>query len=426
MRTVPDKWRWFPKARFGLFIHFGPYARYGRGEQILFREHLNQREYAEEAKRWRAPKFDADAWAQVARRAGMKYAVFTTRHHDGFCLWDSKLTDYTSVRQAAQRDFVGEYVRAFRRAGLRVGLYYSLADWRIPAYWGGPRHDSRGWDEFRACVHGQVREILTRYGRIDVIWFDGAWPHPARVWQSEKLVRMIRSLQPDILINNRLGSDSDDNTCGTSHKLGDFGTPEHEIRAENRLWEACHTSTWRLWGYTIGERWKTTAQVLDLLTESAGLGGNFLLNVGPKPDGTLPREFVRQMSEIGQWMELHGEAIYDSEPGDVCEFVTYGKQIRKGKNLYLIIRFWDGRPALHVAGLQTKVRSAVLLTTGQKLTVRQDGDHLYLSPLPKKPPTRLFPVIKLVFDERPRAAAWAVDRLWGGDPARMLPWADSR
>jgi alpha-L-fucosidase len=406
-----------------MFIHFGPYAQYGRGEQVLFRENLDQKEYAAKARGWKAPKFDAEAWAKAAKGAGMKYAVLTTRHHDGYCLWDSKLTSYTSAAQAAKRDFVGEYVRAFRKAGLRVGLYYSLADWRVPAYWTGPKTDPAGWDKFRDYVHGQVREILSNYGKIDVIWFDGAWPHPAKVWQSEKLIKMIRTLQPEILINNRLGSDDEKDTCGISHKLGDFGTPEQEIRAENRLWESCQTSTWRLWGYTIGERWRTTDILLDSLIESASLGGNFLLNVGPKPDGTLPPQFLRQLKEIGQWMKVHGEMIYNSEAGDACEFITYGRQMKKGNNLYLIVRFWDGRDTLHLAGLKTKVKSAVLMMTGKKLTVRQEGDHLYVSGLPKKAPTKLFPVIKLVCAGKPEAASWAVARLWGGDPARMLPWA---
>ncbi len=421
--NVPAKWQWFPQARFGLFIHFGPYAQYGRGEQVLFRENLDQREYMAQAAKWKAPKYNADDWARVAKDAGMRYAVLTTRHHDGYCLWDSKYTDYTSVKLAAKRDFVGEYVRAFRKAGLRVGLYYSLADWHVPAYWAGPKLDPEGFEQFRNTVHNQVRELLTKYGKIDVIWFDGAWPHQAKVWQSEKLIKMMRSLQPSILINNRLGSDDEGNTCGISHKLGDFGTPEHEIVAENRLWESCQTSTWRLWGYTIGERFRPADQLLDMLVTSASMGGNLLLNVGPKPDGTFPREFIQRMAAIGKWMKAHGEVIYSSEPGDVCEFITYGYQIRHGKTLYLVIRFWDGRPELHLAGLKTKIRSATFLTTGEKLKFRQEGDHAWFYPLPKKSPTDLFPVIKLTFNQIPEPAAWAKDRLWGGDATRMLPWA---
>ncbi|HTE19858.1 MAG TPA: alpha-L-fucosidase, partial [Armatimonadota bacterium] len=160
MTPLPDYWRWFPEARFGMFIHWGPYAAYGRGEQVLFREHLDQRDYGERALRWNPQSCDPAEWAAAAKQAGTKYVVLTTRHHDGYCLWDSRVTDYTSAAQAPRRDFVREYVEAFRAAGLRVGLYYSLADWRIPAYWEGPAHDPQGWSAFREYVHAQVRELL--------------------------------------------------------------------------------------------------------------------------------------------------------------------------------------------------------------------------------------------------------------------------
>ena len=433
---LPEAWRWFPEARFGMFIHWGPYAQYGRGEQVLYREHLDQRAYGEAACAWNPQKFDAAEWARVAVDGGMKYAVLTTRHHDGYCLWDSHVTDYASAAQASRRDFVREYVEAFRAAGLRVGLYYSLADWRIPAYWNGPAADPQGWASFRDYVHAQVRELLTHYGQIDVIWFDGAWPHSAAEWDSFGLVRMMRELQPGILINNRLGKvDAADQVdgggvieaVGHSHKLGDFGTPEHHITAEpGRLWESCQVSTWRLWGYTTGERWRSTDLLLDMLVESAGKGGNLLLNVGPDADGRLPEPFVERAGEIGEWLRVHGEAIYGSEPGEVCEFITYGRQTRKGNTLYLIVRFWDGRPELTLGGLATPVRKATLLTTGQELSFTQTEDHLTLSGLPEEPPTPLFPVIKLECAEPPRARSWAVDRLWQGDPRRMASWAAAR
>ena len=432
---VPEHWRWFPEARFGMFIHWGAYSLHGRGEQVLFREHLDQQAYAERACGWAPQHFDAGAWADVAKRAGMRYAVLTTRHHDGFCLWDSRLTDYTTAAQAAKRDFVREYVEAFRAAGLRVGLYYSLADWRIPAYWDGPGHDPEGWESFRSYVHGQVRELLTGYGPIDVFWFDGAWPHDQAEWESLKLVAMMRELQPHILINNRLGIAPPDAApsadgglgAGESRTLGDFGTPEHKIVAERgRLWESCQVATWRLWGYTIGERWRPADLLLDMLLEATQKGGNLLLNAGPQPDGQLPPEFIERVDAIGHWMDVHREAIDGAEPGDVCEFVTYGRQLRKGNTLYLVIRFWDGRPALTLGGLETRVVRAELLTTGQELAVEQTDDHLTVRGLPAERPTPLFPVIKLECDGPPRPRPWAKDRLWGGDPRRMTPWAAAR
>lgn len=428
---LPAAWRWFNEARFGLFIHWGPYAAVGRGEQSLFRDHLDQRTYARQACRWNPRRFDPHAWAAVARDAGMKYAVFTTRHHDGYCLWNTRQTDYSSAMQAPRRDFVREYVDAFRAAGLRVGLYYSLADWRIPAYWDGPARDPEGWNRFRDCVHGQVRELLTDYGPIDVMWFDGAWPHDQDAWRSRELVAAMRALQPGILINNRLGAapagtvSADGGAgAGESAKLGDFGTPEHHITADpSRLWESCQVSTWRLWGYGIGERWRPADLLLDMLVEAASKGGNLLLNVGPRPDGTLPQPFVRRAAAIGAWLRVHGEAIYGTEPGDVCEFLTHGRQTRKGNALYLVIRFWDRRTTLVLAGLSTRVRHATLLTTGQDLAFEQTADRLTLRGLPRRPPTPLFPVIRLACDGAPEPCDWARDRLWGGDPSRMTAWA---
>lgn len=432
--TVDPRHRWFAEARFGLFVHWGPYAAHGRGEQVLFREHLDQRAYARAACAWRPEGFDASAWATVAADAGMRYAVFTTRHHDGFCLWNTDTTDYSAPRQAAGRDFVAEYVEAFRGAGLRVGLYYSLADWRIPAYWADPRDDPEGWERFREVVHEQVHELLSRHGRIDVLWFDGAWPHDAASWESEKLLALARRLQPGILVNNRLDCGSPYRQspqalegAGDSAVLGDFGTPEHRIEADaRRPWESCQVSTWRLWGYAAGERWRSADVLLDMLVAAASRGGNLLLNVGPDAHGRFPPPFVDTAADIGRWMRRHGEAIYGSEAGEVCEFVTRGWQTRRGDKLYLIIRFWDGEPTLRLAGLTTVVKRAVLLTTGQELRFDQEADELLLHGLPPRPPTHLFPVIRLECDGPPRPRPWAEDRLWSGDPRRMLDWARAR
>ena len=444
---------WFVRDRFGMFIHWGPYAALGRGVTSLFREHLDQREYAENACRWNPRSFEAASWAAVAKRTGMRYAVFTTRHCDGYCMWDSQFTDYSSGSQAPRRDFVREYVEAFRAVGLRVGFYYSLADWRIPAYWEGPAHDPEGWEIFRTYVHNQVKELLTHYGPVDVMWFDGAWPHNQEAWKSAELMKMIRSLQPHILINNRLGAESPDaqpseslpqydeqghlilgaeplddpNPGGWSLRLGDFGTPEHHTTPDSsRPWESCQVSTWRLWGYAIGERWRPADLLLDILVDAVSKGGNLLLNVGPDPDGQLPPEFIERAEAIGQWMDVHGEAIYGSEVGEVCDFTTYGRQTHKGNNLYLIIRFWDGRDVLTLAGLETRVRRAVLLTTGRELTFSQTADFLTMRGLPHEPPTDLFPVIKLECDGPPRPREWAANRMCHGDPRRMTGWAAAR
>ena len=434
MTQIPEKWHWFLAARYGLFIHWGPYSALERGEQVLLREHLDQTEYAHAARAWNPQHFEPREWAQIAVDGGFKYAVFTARHHDGYCLFDTRTTNYSSASQTPQRDFVAEYVEAFRAAGLKIGLYYSLADWRIPAYWEGPRHDADGWNAFRETVHAQVEELLSNYGEIAEFWFDGSWPRNAAAWQSEALIEKMRALQPRILINNRLDAlDPDEGEtdwqkgalegAGESKTLGDFGTPEHHITPEARLWESCQTSTARLWGYARGEHWRTTEQLLDLLCESASKGGNLLLNVGPDGDGRIPHEFIERSNAIGDWLRVHGEAIYGSEGGDVVEFTTRGFQTVKGSNLYLITRFYDGQPTLRLAGLANRVLNATLLSTGDNLEFSQDETAVTLHGLPREKPTPLYPVIKLELDGGPRARPEFTKRLWQGDPRRFTDWA---
>lgn len=431
--TQNERIRWFKQARFGIFIHWGPYAAIGRGEQVLIRELLDQRDYEKAACAWSPRHFDAEGWARTIAMSGAKYAVLTTRHHDGYCLWNSRLTNYSSVQQAPRRDFVAEFVNACRKAGLRVGLYYSLADFRVPAYFEGPDKNAEGWTRFRQYVHEQVRELLTNYGTIELFWFDGVWPRSAAEWASHDLISMMRSLQPHILINDRLDNvataTAQIEQAGGSTNLGDFGTPEHHITADStRAWESCQVSTWRLWGYTRGERWRPTDLLLDMLTEAASKGGNLLLNVGPDEEGRLPKEFEVRMRELGEWMRVHGEAIYDSDGGDVTEFVTYGRQIRKGCVLYLIIRFWDGRPTLRLTGLGSKVVRVLLLTTGTSLGFIQNEEELLIEGLPAQSPTPLFPVIRLECDSvpAPSETPLAQQRLWAGDASRYAAWARKR
>lgn len=438
-KAVPDYWKWFTESRFGLFIHWGPYAQYGRGEQVLFREHLDQKEYAAKACAWNPEHVDAGLWAETARKAGVKYACLTTRHHDGYCLWDSQYTDYSSAKQAPKRDFVKEFVDAFRKEGLQIGLYYSWIDWRLPAYFDGPDKDPAGWETVKTYLRNQVKELLTQYGQIDHFFFDGAWPRETYELGSIELVAEMRTWQPHILINDRLGMEQHavqpaaDGGMGpgSTEGFGDFGTPEHRITPDsNRLWESCQVSTWRLWGYAMGERWRTADHLLDMLCECAekggARGGNLLLNVGPQPDGQFPPEFVERALAIGQWLDIHGEAIYGSDGGDVTEFVTRGRQTTKGNHLYLIIRFWDGQPELRLADLVTPVKQVALLTTGQQLDFTQRGEELVIRGLPKERPTALFPVIKIECESKPKANQWGAERLWGGDPSRVAAWARTR
>lgn len=434
MLNIPQKWKWFHNDRYGLFIHWGPYSVYGRGEQIAFREHLDLLEYEKVACKWNPMEFDAKKWAKTAKNAGFKYACFTTKHHDGYCMWDTKFTDYSSASQAPKRDFVREYVDSFRAEGLKIGLYYSWMDWRLPIYFEGPEEDKEAWESYKQYMHGQVEELLSNYGKIDYFFFDGVWPRNAEDLGSLELVEKMRKLQPDILINDRLGYDKklDENTdggigAGGAKNLGDFGTPERSVVADRvRMWESCQVSTWRLWGYTKGERFLDADKLLDVLCECTEKGGNLLLNVGPDRDGRFPDEFNERALKIGEWLRKHGEAIYGHGEGNLTEFVTHGYQTIKGNNMYLIFRFWDGEPTLRLADILTPVKNVTLLTTSEKLGFRQSGDVLYIDGLPSESPDELFPVIKIEFEGKPQTNQWGRERLWEGDPKRAAAWAKMR
>ncbi|MFH0795829.1 MAG: alpha-L-fucosidase [Candidatus Omnitrophota bacterium] len=303
--------KWFSQARFGMFIHWGLYSILGRGEWVMDAEKIPLSEYEKLITRFNPEKFNAKEWVSLAKSAGMKYMVLTTKHHDGFCLFDSKLTDYTSKNSPAKKDFVAEFVEACRKEGMKIGFYYSLLDWHHSDYQASPAKGTLS-KKYIDYYHGQVRELCTNYGKIDIMWFDGEWDHSYQQWKSKELVRMIRKLQPDILINNRLGHKGNCHRDDISYKEGDFGTPEQTITAgaSDRLWESCMTMNDH-WGYAFGDHnWKTTTQLIHNLVRCVAGGGNYLLNVGPKPDGTIPLPSVRRLKKIGSWIKINGKSIY--------------------------------------------------------------------------------------------------------------------
>jgi len=417
MPASNDKLKWFREARYGLFIHWGLYSILGRGEQVLFREHLVPSEYRKLAERFNPKKYNPAAWAATAKAAGMKYAVLTTKHHDGFCLFDTATTEYCAPRCAAGSDLVAEYVKAFRNAGLKVGLYFSLADWNYPAYFNGPEKDPKGFKAFRKLVHDQVRELCSQYGKIDVIWFDGEWPHSVAEWQSARLEKTIRSLQPGILINNRLFK----RAPGT----GDFGTPEQEIPdvhvAKAQPWESCITSVQRWWGWHTGDQfWKSPKDILLALCHAASGGGNLLLNVGPKPDGTFPAPFVRNLQPVGEWLRVNGEAIYGTT-GGVSEVSTLGYMTVKKNAAYLLVTYWPGEE-LHLCGLSNRVRSARVLGHADRVRVERRGEHIGLRNLPRKAPHSTCTVIKLSLDGPARPYPWVAQQPWHKNGPLLADW----
>lgn len=369
MKNSQDSW--FNEARFGMFIHWGPYSVAGRGEWLANRENIPQAEYAEKyAAAFCAEKYDPAEWARIARDAGMKYAVLTTRHHDGFCLWDTRTTDFNSVKIGAHRDLVAEYVKAMRAAGLRVGFYFSMADWYHPDYPGAHRRDwSQSWPNdaarlrFAAYYHAQLEELMTNYGPIDLLWYDGCIPSPT---EGEVINKRIKQLQPGILITNRNGEPWDVQCC------------EQAIRpaAPGVMWEACMTLNDN-WGYHAGDdNWKSARHVARLLCETASQSGNLLLNVGPRGDGTIPSESVRILAEVGAWLRANGEFLPDSER---CPYTWqhWGVTTVKGSRIYLHV-FKSTGAELCFPDIKNRVLAACLLADGAPLSFEQRGDRLFL------------------------------------------------
>jgi alpha-L-fucosidase len=303
----------------------------------------------------------------------MKYMVMTTKHHEGFCNFDTKLTDYCATKQGPGRDLVREYVEAARAEGLRVGFYYSLMDWHHPD---GARcaTDEAARRRFVDYTHGLIRELLTNYGKIDVLWYDVSWPLDAKGWESEKMNKMVFELQPDIIVNNR------------NHLPGDFSTPEQRIVAETngRAWESCMTLN-DSWGYQrADDNWKSAKTIVRNLISCARDGGNYLLNIGPRPDGSVPEESVEVLTQVGRWMDANGDTIYKS---DLCKprRGSYASYTRTGNTLFMHVHFWPGNDVA-IGGLQTKVKSARLLRSSQPVTFTQDEYRVHITGLPVDAP----------------------------------------
>ena len=380
--------KWWHAAKFGMFIHWGLYSVYGHHEWAMEEEGIPVAEYEQLAKQFKPQPRAARAWAKLARQAGQKYMVMTTKHHEGFCNFDTKLTNYCAPKQGPGRDLVAEYVEAARAEGRRVGFYYSLMDWHHPD---GARcaTDEAARQRFVEYTHGLVRELMTNYGKIDILWYDVDWPLDAKGWESEKMNGMVFKLQPDIIVNNRNGLP------------GDFSTPEQEIRATKtgRAWESCMTMN-DSWGYQrADDNWKSAKTLVRNVVECAQGGGNYLLNIGPKGDGSIPVESVQRLTEVGRWMDKHGTTIYETERSQVDNSVMAGFT-RKGNTLYVQVYNWPGS-TVAVGGLRTKVSSAKLFTTGRKVDVKQEDLRVQFTGLPEKAPEEPVTTIEVESDGEP-------------------------
>jgi alpha-L-fucosidase len=387
--TVADRDRrmkWWHEARFGMFIHFGLYSVLGRHEWAMEREGIPVAEYQQLAKVFNPKPHAAKAWAALAKQAGMKYMVMTSKHHEGFCNFDTKLTNYCAPKQAAGRDLLGEFYEAARSEGMRVGFYYSLMDWHHPD---GAKcaHDEAARRRFVDYTHGLVRELCTNYGKLDIMWYDVAWPLSAEQWESVKMNKMVRELQPDILINNR------------SKIPEDFTTPEQRIQASAEPWEACMTMNGS-WGYNkADDDWKNPKTIVRNLVTCARGYGNYLLNIGPKGDGSIPDESVEILENVGRWTDKYGDLIHKAEYCKVQQSL-FANFTREGNKLYIHVHFWPGE-TVSIGGLTNKVLSAKLLPAGQAVQFQQDPFRTQFLGLPANSPDPLVSVIEVECDGEP-------------------------
>lgn len=420
---TPGDTSWFIHDRFGLFIHWGLYSLAARHEWVKSHEKIDNETYEKYFKHFDPDLYDPEFWASKASDAGMKYFVVTTKHHEGFCLWDTKLTDYKAPNTPAGRDLLKPMVEAFRKYNMKVGFYHSLLDWHHPHYTVDTCHPMRDNDEYIAAdkdrditkyveyLHAQTKELLTDYGKIDIIWFDFSVSPTEKfagkgkdVWQSEKLIKMVRELQPGIIINDRLQIDQD------------IKTPEQymprewlKVNGKPVVWEACHTFSGS-WGYHRDEEsWKSVETLVKMLIDTVSKGGNLLLNVGPTGRGEFDERALDRLAGIGKWMKKHNRSIYGCTqapdefkcPPD-CRY-TYNPQRNR---LYLHIFSW---PFLHIHldGMADRVEYAQLLNDASEIKmIRHDGNkgHHFLPnadksiltlELPVKKPNVEVPVIEL-------------------------------
>jgi alpha-L-fucosidase len=380
---------WFVHDRFGLFIHWGIYSVAARHEWVKHRERIRDEEYQRYFDAFDPDLYDPAAWAREAANAGMKYFVVTTKHHDGFCLWDSALTDYKAPNTPAGRDLLRPMVEAFRAQGFKVGFYHSVVDWHHPEFPVDGLHPQRDDVAFRQAqtgrdigqyaeyLHGQSRELLTQFGKISILWYDFSYSQMdwgwskgkgKDDWQSEKLLAMVRQLQPGIIVNDRL------------EVGGDIKTPEQyqprawmEVDGQPVVWEACQTLNGS-WGYDRDNLdWKPVVMLVRMLVDTVSKGGNLLLNVGPNARGEFEPKAIERLRGIGEWMRLHSRSIYgctasDFTPPPDCRYT------QAGNRLYLHLLAWPFRH-VHLDGLAGRVEFARLLNDGSEVKMIEIDPH---------------------------------------------------
>ncbi|MDB6068160.1 MAG: putative glycosyl hydrolase [Pedosphaera sp.] len=378
--------KWMRDARFGMFIHWGLYSQAagewngrttdGAGEWMMNDFQIPLSQYAKLVPQFNPVKFDAREWVRIAKDAGMKYIVITTKHHEGFAMYPTALTDWSIKSTPFHRDPLKELSVACKEAGITLCFYHSIMDWHNPEYaprkpWNDIDKNPPDFDHYVAFMKGQLKELLTNYGPIGLLWFDGHWENTWNYDRGVDLYKYVRSLQPNIIVNNRVGQDRAGQSSSTEGqaRIGDYGTPEQTIPANGFGpgvdWETCMTMN-NTWGYKKSDNnWKSTTTLIHDLVDIASKGGNYLLNVGPTGEGLIPDASIDHLKAIGQWMHVNGPAIYATVAGPFPRQLPWGrctqKQGSSDPTLYLHVFDWPADGQLLVPGLKNSSRKAYLL-----------------------------------------------------------------
>jgi alpha-L-fucosidase len=371
--------QWFADARFGIFIHWGIYAVDGITESWSFFDgYVSYADYMKQAKGFTASHYHPQAWADLIKASGAKYAVLTSKHHDGMALWDTRHGLNVVKDTPAHRDLVAPFVNALRKDGLKVGLYFSLIDWSSPLYpgftQGHPRYEIRNdparWQRFVTYYQDQVHDLTRRF-HPDLYWFDGDWEHSAEEWHAQALHDWIRAHNPDAIINGRLPG------------FGDYGTPEQGVpitRPPDKYWELCLTMN-NSWGWQPNDdHFKTPHELIRILSDTLDMGGNLLLDIGPRADGTIPKIEADRLRQVGRWVNKNQEAIYGSQAGIPHDYYLGDSTLSKdGKTLYLFV---DGKlgGAVLLKGLANRVLVARVVGNGTMLSSKRLGATLGSAP----------------------------------------------
>jgi len=394
-KTRDERMAWWREARFGMFVHLGLYSALERNEWAMAFEDWDIKEYEKLAELFTVKEGAPEAWADLAVAAGMKYMVLTTRHHDGFSLWDSKANPYNSVNLGPERDIVAEFVAACRKRDLRIGFYTSMMDWHHPDG-GKAAYDSQARKRYNDYIYDINEELLTNYGKIDILWYDVPCPmEHYEGWNTLEINQRLREIQPHIIINDR---------C---HLPEDFGTPEEHLTADSkRDWEACMTFNGISWGYVDSEQaipYSYNAQhIIKMLSTATSDGGNLLLNIGPTPDGGVPSEAIEPLKTVGNWLKKNGQCAYGKVTRSKFRFCNGISSFSvKGNTLYLWNWIWPFDDEIVLGGIKTKLKSARNISSGESIAFEQKGWRITLNKLTKKDETAGVTVLALEFDEEP-------------------------